>query len=249
MVIFERYGAPMDLNAEYRAWLHVRRPDLPHFLRGEDVPPDATYASLGRDKASHKGIGRRAALRELSAKGVNQPFLDEISDLTDLDYLDLAWPVTAADLAPLRRLTHLRHLVINSPRNVTDFTPLLDLPKLERLFIENARHLHDLEWLRPLKHRLVALGIEGSMWTAQPIASLAPLEGFALEALFLTNTRLGDQDLSAVATMPNIRFLGTALNAPKAQFMALKAARPALRCSWFDEAIWANFKDPKPPKR
>jgi hypothetical protein len=249
MVIFQRYASGMDLNARYRAWLHVRRPDLPHFVSGEDVPLDAEYASLSRDKASHKGIGRCAALKELAAAGANQAFLDEIGDLAQLEYLDLAWPLTAADPGPLPRLTELRHLVINSPRNVTDFTPLLDLPRLERLFIENAKHMRDLDWLRPLGDRLVALGVEGSMWTPQPIDSLAPLEGFALEALFLTNTRLADQDLAPVATMPNLRFLGTGLNAPKAQFMALKAARPALQCSWFDEALWANFKDPRRPRR
>lgn len=239
----------MDLNEHHRAWLHIRRPDLPHFMRGEDVPMDASYASLGREKASHKGIGRRAALRELSAKGANQAFLDEICELEGLEYLDLAWPMTAADLSPLRRLTNLRHLVVNSPRNVTDFSPILDLPRLERLFIENAKHLDDLEWLRPLGDRLVALGIEGSIWTTQRIASLAPLAGFALEALFLTNTRLADQDLSPIATMPNIRFFWTGINAPRAQFFALRDARPGLQCQWFDEKAWGEFKDPKPPKR
>ena len=248
MVIFQRYAGPMDLNAHYRAWLHVRRPNLPHFTRGEDVPTDATYASLGRDKASHKGIGRRSALKELAANGANQAFLDEIAGLTGLEYLALGWPLTATDLAPLRRLSGLRHLVIDSPRNIADFTPLLDLPRLERLFIENAKHLHELDWLRPLGDRLVALGIEGSLWTAQPIASLAPLEGFALEALFLTNTRLADQDLSPIATMPNLRFLGSGINAPRAQFFALRDARPGLECAWFDEAGWEGFNDPKPPK-
>ena len=239
----------MDLNEHYRAWLHLRRPDLPHFTRGEDVPMDASYASLARDKASNKGIRTRTALRELSAHGVNQPFLEEIAGLTSLEYLDLGWPVTATDLAPLRSLANLRHLVINSPRHIADFTPLLDLPKLERLFIENAKHLHSLDWLRPLKDRLVALGIEGSMWTAQPIGSLAPLEGFALEALFLTNTTLADQDLSPIATMANIRFLGSGINAPRAQFFALRDAKPDLQCSWFAERAWANSSDPKPPKR
>ena len=239
----------MDLNEHHRAWLHIRRPDLPHFTSGEAVPMDAAYASLERDKASHKGIGQRAALRELSAHGANQAFLEEIACLTGLEYLDLGWPVTATDLAPLRNLTNLRHLVVNSPRSIADFTPLLGLPKLERLFIENAKHLHSLDWLRPLKDRLVALGIEGSLYTPQPIDSLAPLEGFALEALFLTNTRLADQDLSPIATMPNIRFLGTGINAPRAQFFALRDAKPELECQWFDERVWADFKDPKPPKR
>lgn len=239
----------MDLNEYHRAWLHTRHPDLPHFMRGEDVPMDASYVSLGRDKASHRGIGKRTALRELAAKDVNQDFLEEIAELEGLEYLELGWPVIASHLAPLRGLTNLRHLVIDSPRAITDFTPLLALPRLERLFIENAKHMRSLDWLRPLKDRLVALGIEGSMYTPQPIDSLAPLDGFALEALFLTNTKLGDQDLTPIATMPNIRFLGTALNAPRAQFFALRDAKPGLECSWFDERAWANFKDPKPSKR
>jgi hypothetical protein len=239
----------MDLNEHYRAWLHLRRPNLPHYTNGEDVPMEARYASLGRDKASHRGIGERKALTELAAAAVNQDFLEEIARLAGLEYLHLGWPVTAADLAPLRALTNLRHLVIDSPRFIADFTPILDLPRLERLFIENAKHLASLDWLRPLKDRLIALGIEGSLYTAQAIPTIAPLEGFALEALFLTNTRIGDQDLSPIATMPNLRFLGTALNAPKAQFMALRAAKPELQCQWFDEAIWTGFKDPKPPKR
>ena len=239
----------MDLNEHHRAWLHIRRPDLAHFGQGEDVPMDAAYVSLARDKSSHRGIGKRTALRELAAKGVNQDFLEEIAELEGLEYLDLGWPVTATDLAPLRRLRNLRHLVINSPRAVTDFTPVLGLPRLERLFIENAKHMHALDWLRPMKDRLVALGIEGSMYTPQALGSLSPLEGFALEALFLTNTRLGDQDLSPIATMPNIRFLGSALNAPRAEFFALRDAKPGLECSWFEDKIWTNFKDPKPPRR
>lgn len=229
----------MDLNDHYRSLLHMRRPGLPYYTSGEDVPMDVDAAVLGREKASHRGIGRRCALRELHADAANQDFLDEIAGLTELEYLELGWPVTAKDLAPLRALGRLRHLVIVSPRNIADFTPLLDLPKLERLFIENAKHLVSLDWLRPFKDRLLALGIEGSTWTKQRIPTLAPLEGFALEALFLTGTRLSDHDLSPVATMPRLRFLGTARNAPKEQFMALKMANPELECTWFEERMWA----------
>lgn len=236
----------MDLNEQYRHWLHRRRPDLVRYERGEDVPMDAEVASLGRDKDSHRGIGKRSALRELAASGVNQAYLEEIAQLIDLDYLELDYPVTATDLAPLQSLTKLTTLKLDSPRNIADFTPLLTLPKLRRLFISNAKHLHALDWLKPLKDQLVALGVEGSMYTVQPIDSLVPLEGFALEALFLTNTRLEDQDLSPIATMPNIRLLGTGINAPRAQFFALRDAKPGLECQWFDEKAWGSFRDPRP---
>jgi len=239
----------MNLNEQYRAWLHMRRPDVAHYASGDEVPMDAEAARLGRNKASHRGIGKRTALRELAASAVNQDFLDEIGRLTGLEYLELGYPVTATDLKPLTALKSLRHLTMDSPRAITDFTPILELPALERLFIENAKHLTNLDWLRPMKRRLRVLGIEGSLWTAQRIPTLKPLEGFALEALFLTSTKLDDQDLSPVATMPSIKFLSTAINAPRSQFEALHRARPDLACDWFDPQSWVGMKDPKPPDR
>ena len=237
----------MDPHEHYRQWLHVVHPDLPNFDNGSDVPPGQSYASVTRTGKSHRGIADAHGLTELQAGAANQDFLDEICKLERLEYLDLAWPVTAKDLSPLRQLQNLRTLKIDSPRSITDFTPICDLPRLERLFITNAKHMNSLDWMRPMKDRLLALGVEGSMYTVQDIASLAPLEGFALEALFLTNTRLADQDLSAIATMPNIRHLWTALIAPRAQFETLKAARPDLYCQWFDANMWKSFRDPRPP--
>ena len=237
-----------DLNEFYRHWLHTRRPDAPAFTNADEMPMDVQFAHLARNKASHRGVGLRTALRELAAGAANQDFLEEIGSLEDLEYLDLSWPVTATDLSPIRNLSKLRTLWIDSPRAITDFSPIVALPRLERLFISNAKHLRTLDFLRPLKDQLVALGVEGSMYTAQTIASLAPLDGFALEALFLTNTKLEDQDLSPIATMPNIRFLGTAINAPRAQFFALRDAKPDLECQWFDEKVWGDFRDPKPPR-
>lgn len=237
-----------DLNEFYRHWLHTRRPDVPAFKSAADVPIDVQFAHVVRDKTSHRGVGLRSGLRELAAGAPNQDYLEEIGSLENLEYLDLGWPMTATDLAPIGKLTKLRTLRIDSPRAIADFSAIAALPSLERLFISNAKHLRTLDFLRPLKSQLIALGVEGSMYTAQTIATLAPLEGFALEALFLTNTKLEDQDLSPIATMPNIRILGTGINAPRAQFYALRDAKPDLVCQWFDEKAWGSFKDPKPPR-
>lgn len=238
----------IDLNEFYRHWMHTRRPDVPALTSAAEMPMDVQFAHLGRDKASHRGIGLRTGLRELAAGAPNQDYLEEIGSLEKLEYLDLGWPVTATDLAPLGKLTKLRTLRIDSPRAITDFTAITALPRLERLFISNAKHLRTLDFLRPLKDQLIALGVEGSMYSVQTIPSLAPIEGFALEALFLTNTKLEDQDLSPIATMPDIQFLGTGINAPRAQFFALRDAKPDLSCQWFDEKAWGSFKDPKPPR-
>ena len=224
-----------DPNAHYRMlpdWAKVRA----HWAeRATDVPPGATFAGLGRDKTSHGGIGARTSLTTLFASSVDQHYLDEIGRLEALEYLWLGWPTTARDLTPLTRLKRLRFLKLDSPRAVTDFAPLTALPALTHLFVENAKHMAGLEWLEPLKRQLTALGIEGSMWTMQKVPSLAPLAGFAFEALFMTSVRLADKDVTRLASCPNLRHLACARFAPKASFEELKALRPDIGCSWFDK--------------
>ena len=226
------------LYLRYRHMLDRDAPGARQVTSPADIPPDATRARLKRDKKSHKGIGDRVALRTLLADAVDQAYLDEIARLDRLEHLELAWPTSARDLSPLANLRQLRVLKIDSPRAVTDFTPLVDLPALEILLIENAKHMTSLDWLVPLRDRLTVLGIEGSMWTRQRIPTLAPLAGFAVEALFLTATTVADRSLAPLHTMPNLKFLGTARNASRAQFQALQAAKPDLVCDWFREDMW-----------
>src|SRR6478735_8764799 len=224
-----------DANAGYRMlpdWAKVRA----HWVaRAADIPQQATFAGLGRDKASHRGIGARRSLTTLFASAVDQAYLEEIGELEGLEYLWLGWPVTAKDLTPLTRLERLRFLKLDSPRAVTDFAPLTRLPALTHLFVENARHMSGLEWLAPLQGQLTSLGIEGSMWTMQKLPSLAPLAGFAFEALCMTSVRLADKNLTPLASCPRLRHLGCARFAPKASFEELKALRPDVACSWFDK--------------
>lgn len=237
-----------DLNATYRGWLHRLHPDKASVGNAADIPADTTVVSLAREKKSHHGIGAHLQLEKLEAIAPDQSFLDEIAKLERLTHLELGWPVTAADLTPLLALKRLQVLKIDSPRNVTDFTVLARLPALRHLELSNARHLQALDWLKPLLGTLKVLGIEGSMYTAQTVASLKPLAGAALEALFLTNVKLADQDLRPLASMPSLRYLGCGIIAPRDQFMALHTALPDLQCQWFDVMNWQNFRDPRPPK-
>jgi hypothetical protein len=224
-----------DANAHYRMlpdWAEVRT----HWVeRAGDIPPGATFAGLGREKTSHRGIGAHTSLVTLFASSVDQAYLEEIGELEALEYLWLGWPTTARDLAPLARLKRLRFLKLDSPRNVTDFAPLAELPALTHLFVENAKHMGGLEWLAPLKGQLTSLGIEGSMWTMQKVPSLAPLAGFAFEALCMTSVQLADKDLTPLAACPNLRHFSCARFAPKASFDALKALRPDIDCLWFEK--------------
>lgn len=207
-----------------------------HFTcHAADIPIDAEFAVLGREKNSHRGIGTRKRLKTLVAGSPNQDYLDEICELAELEHLELTWPMTATSLSGLTRLRKLKVLKIDSPRNITDFAPLLDLPALKSLFIENAKHLAGFDWLAPLKDRLWSLGVEGSIWAMQKVPSLKPLAGFGFEALFLTSVRLQDKDLTPLADCPNLKHLVCARFAPRKNFEALKALRPDIQCLWFDQ--------------
>ncbi|MGB3472672.1 MAG: hypothetical protein WBA51_17795 [Erythrobacter sp.] len=228
---------------------HITRhwPDARRYSDASDIPDGTVAAQLKREKKSHRGIGGKTALKALLAKGTDQAYLEELSELTGLEYLDLDWPTTAKDLSPITRLRDLRTLRIDSPRNINDFTPVLELPKLETLLIENAKSMTALDWLKPLAPRLRVLGIEGSMHTDMKIDSLAPLEGFQLGALLLRSTRIADQDLTPLHSMTSLEFFNTALNAPRSQFEALQHALPTLQCDWFYWEKWKGFRDPRPP--
>ena len=203
-----------------------------------EVPLDAERALLHRVKTSHRGIGERQALKHLIAGSADQAYLDEICTITGLERLELEYPVTAKTLDPLRSLTRLRHLSIDSPRHISDFTPVLELPSLTTLLITNAKHMVDIAWLAGA-HHLEVLGIEGSMWTAQKIPTLAPLAGLrGLRAFFATSTRLGDHDLSPIAELPRLELLGCARFAPREEFERLHQRKPDLVCTWFRPEAW-----------
>lgn len=233
----------------YRALFCDGWPKASQYDSADEIRSSDTAIILNRTKASHRGVGRHHRLRALFAGAVNQDFLEEIGCLGQLEHVELGWPTTANDPAPIGRLGNLRVLKIDSPRNIADFSFVARLPRLECLFIENAKHMADLEWIRPLRDRLKVLGIEGSLYTIQRLPSLTPLEGFDLEALFLTSTRLEDQSLQPLHRMRSLEYLGTALNAPRREFEALQSALPTLQCDWFDPKMWEQFRDPRPPKR
>ena len=173
---------------------------------------------------------------------MDQPFLDEIGNLSGLERLELEWPTMAKDLTPLLKLEKLSFLSIDSPRNITDFRPLLDLPTLRTLIITNPKKMTDLSWLTDA-HHLEVIGIEGGMWSPYKIPSLEPLAGLrSLRAFLGASTRLLDKSLEPLAHSPNLSYLGIACVAPQAEFERLKAAKPGLACDWFGSEMWAALR-------
>jgi hypothetical protein len=236
-----KFGLDLDdpnywrfVTARYRHRLRTGPPRS----SADEIKDGATHAELHRVKEGYKGLSRHQSLKELAAVKVDQGFLEEIATLENLEHLDLRYPMRAEDLSPIRSLRKLRVLQIDGASKISDFTPILDLPSLEVLMFEQAQHLFDLRWMRPLKDRLVVLGLEGSTATNQKIASLAPLEGFAFEALFMTSVTLASKDVLPLAACPNLHVFNCGKMAPKANYMALYEKRPDLNCNWFPPNPW-----------
>lgn len=201
------------------------------------IPNGADKAMIRRDRDT-ASLRSKQALRHLIVSDCDQSMLDAIGDLANLTHLELEWPTLASDLTPLTRLAKLRFLSIDSPRKVEDFALLAQLPSLRTLIVTNAKHLSDLEWLRGADH-LQVIGIEGSINTAQTVASLSPLAGLAgMEAFLGTSLRLLDKDLMPLAQCPRLKFVNIARVAGKPSFDALRAARPDVMCAWFADRMW-----------
>jgi hypothetical protein len=214
------------------------------FAYGEakDIPTDATRAWIGRQKHNYRGVSQRRTLQHLISGNVDQPFLDEIGALDNLERLELEWPMVAKDLTPLLGLVKLTFLSIDSPRNISDFRPLLSLPSLRTLIITNPKKMVDLQWLSNA-HHLEVIGIEGGMWSPFTIPSLQPLAGLrSLRAFLGVSTKLSDKSLAPLADCPRLEYLGVACVAPQAEFDRLKAAKPDVACDWFRPEMWAALR-------
>lgn len=148
----------------------------PRMFSAADVDPAAELVVLHRERSSHRGIGRRSAIRTLFAYSVDQDFVGEIGALRDLETLYLE-RVTATDLIALTRLPALRGLVINSATRIDSLDWAAHLsPNLCTFAIEHAPRVRDLGSLAALS-QLETLGVEGNLHASMRVRSLDPLRG------------------------------------------------------------------------
>jgi hypothetical protein len=220
----------MNYDEFYREWQ-----DFPDCTKSaSDVPPNSETVFLYREKNSHRGISEAKSIKKLLAKQVDQEFLNEISKLINLEYLELE-VITAENLEPLSNLKNLKTLKLDSVQKAEDFAFLENLPNLKRLFIQNAKHIKKLDFLSNL-HNLIALGVEGGMYTKQKVDSVEPLKGLAnLEALFMSSVQIKDKNLDYLSAIPNLGYFSCARFAPKSSFESLREKMPVLKCNWCDK--------------
>lgn len=217
----EEYGVGVD-----------QKKFLNHFETIDEIPPDATVLRFRRRADSHRGISRFQKLTALLAFCVNQDFLDELTLLPSLTTLCIEG-LTAADLQPLDRCVNLRRLMIMGGTRVPSLDWVTRLPQLDALLIQNFKLVTDISPLTSLQ-AVRALGIEGSMWTAQRVETLEPLKALpGVKALFLTNCRIHHGGLRPLHDIKSLEYLESASFPGDAEFLALRRALPHLQCAWF----------------
>ena len=205
-----------------------------YVTRLAEISEGSEAALFYREKNSYKGISSLKKLKYLKARQVNQGFLDEICDIENLELLSLSI-ISVHDLSPLLRLKKLRVLRLQAVHRVQDFSHLSSHAGLEGLYIEHARNLTTLDFLSD-STKLTRLGVEGSMYTPQKIATLRPLSKLrSLEALFLTSVQLADKRLDYLSACKALVELTCARFAPKENFEELSRLMPGLKCQWFDK--------------
>jgi hypothetical protein len=200
----------------------------------EGVKPGVEALHFRRVTNSHRGISRFSSLRTLWARSVDQPFLEEISALADLEtlYVD---GLAASDLTPLSGNGALRRLILVGGTKVPDLSWVRGLPEnLNILFLERFTRCSDLSPLAAL-NKLESLGFEGGMDSRMRVETLAPLaELGSLRFLFLASTRVEDDSLAPLAGLAHLERLECGGYFPDREFVELRRAAPRLQCDWFD---------------
>jgi hypothetical protein len=187
-----------------------------------------------REKNSHKNLSEFRNITHLLAKQVNQSFLEEISELVNLEFLILE-SVSAENIESLKKLKKLRYLRLDGVKKASEFSSLLEIPALKKLFIESANKLQSLDFLHDANN-LSVIGVEGGMYSNQKINSLEPLSNLnELEALFLSSVQLKDKSLDYLSSNEKLKYLSSARFAPKSNFDSLRKLMPNLICKWCDD--------------
>ena len=187
---------------------------------------------LRREKKSHKGVSSLKQLKKLWAFGVDQDYLNEISELENLELLFMD-KVTAKDFSGLAKLKNLKFLIIQNAPVIESVDWVNNLKTLIGLAFENCKNLHDIQSLSECTN-ILSLGIEGGMWAPMKLNSFKPLSNLInLEYLFLTNLKVNDGSLQPLASLKKLKIIQCANFYAKNEFSSLALALPRTRCQWF----------------
>jgi len=152
---------------------------------------------------------------------VSQHIFDAVCKMPNLEGLYIKWS-SVKDISNLRSIKNLKHLHFGSSAQIESIDVFRDLTSLVTLDIENFKKIVDFSPVSSLEN-LQGLGINGSIWTAQKLNSLKPLENLVgLKYLTLYNTKILDKSFQPLMKLKNLVRFNSSWNNPETEFEKLK---------------------------
>lgn len=153
---------------------------------------------------------------------VNQDVFDAVCKMSNLRGLYIKWS-SIKSIDNLRLLKQLRHLHLGSSSQVESIDVIGELGTLVTLELQQLNRVSDFSIVSGLKS-LEGLGIDGSIWTAQKIDTLKPLEeSHNLRYVTLTNTKVHDKSLDPILRLDKLVRFDSSWNFPEAEFEKLNS--------------------------
>jgi Leucine-rich repeat (LRR) protein len=153
---------------------------------------------------------------------VNQKMFDAACKMPNLVGLNVKWS-GIKHITGLQYLKKLRYLHLGGSSQVESIDILGDLNGLITLELEQLNKISDFSIISKLSS-LEGLGLDGSIWTAQKIDTLKPLQTLSnLKYLTLTNTRIQDQSLRPILALTELVRFYCSWNYPEEEFEKLKS--------------------------
>ena len=219
----------MDCNDIYRERRHHKE----CFRKVSEIDGSPEVLNFWRAKASYKGISDISSVVDLTATSVDDGFFEEICEMKQLDRLVID-TLKVSDISKILNLRNLRYLQLVKVKPTKSLEAITELPKLKKLWFDESKEVTDYSFLSGAR-QVVALGVEGDLWTKQKVDTLKPFSNLtSLEALFLSSVQLKDKNLDYIAKNPRLKYLWCSRFAPKTSFDSLRRLMPDLECQWCD---------------
>lgn len=152
---------------------------------------------------------------------VNQKTFDAVCEMPNIEGIWIKWS-GIKNIDKIVKIKSLKHFHLGSSSQIESISCLAEMNSLITLELEQIKKINEFEPISKCL-KLEGLAIEGSMWTAQEIKNLKPIEKLKkLKYLSLMNTKVLDASLKPILKLKELKRFDSSLNLPSQEITNLK---------------------------
>lgn len=194
---------------------------------------DTDWLVINEKTKNIEALKQFTKLESIYVIGADESMLNFITSLKHLKNLQLGYAKTA-DLSALKKNNHIQVLLLNDCHKLTSLKGVEKLTALQVLSIENSKKITTLDEIAKLKN-LLHFDLSGGNYESVKVFSLKPLAKLTgLEGIHLVNTRVTDEDLSALKNLQQLKKLFLPNNFPTEEYAKLSVYLPDTYCNLFE---------------